>query len=166
MPGRTALKVYQRYQSSLQATNAVDFGDLIVRVAELFHKRPDILNMYAGRFRHILVDEFQDTNPAQYHLLRLLASVHGNLCVVGDDDQSIYRWRGAEVDNILDFPKHFKGTKVVRLEQNYRSSGRILAAAHAIIEKNERRAEKKLWTAAGEGVCELDPGKALARLGL
>src|SRR5205807_513738 len=129
----------------------VDFGDLIVRVAELFHKRPDILNMYAGRFRHILVDEFQDTNPAQYHLLRLLASVHGNLCVVGDDDQSIYRWRGAEVDNILDFPKHFKGTKVVRLEQNYRSSGRILAAAHAIIEKNERRAEKKLWTAAGEG---------------
>ena len=151
VPGRTALKVYQRYQSALQASNAVDFGDLIVRVAELFHKRPDILNMYAGRFRHILVDEFQDTNPAQYHLLRLLASVHGNLCVVGDDDQSIYRWRGAEVDNILDFPKHFKGTKVVRLEQNYRSSGRILAAAHAIIEKNERRAEKKLWTAAGEG---------------
>src|SRR5438309_6147323 len=151
VPGRTALKVYQRYQSALQASNAVDFGDLIVRVAELFHKRPDILNMYAGRFRHILVDEFQDTNPAQYQLLRLLASVHGNLCVVGDGDQSIDRWRGAEVDNILDFPKHFKGTKVVRLEQNYRSSGRILAAAHAIIEKNERRAEKKLWTAAGEG---------------
>src|SRR5207302_617470 len=111
----------------------------------------DILQNYAGRFRHILVDEFQDTNPAQYQLLRLLASVHGNLCVVGDDDQAIYRWRGAEVDNILDFPKHFKDTKVVRLEQNYRSSGRILAAAHAIIEKNERRAEKKLWTAAGEG---------------
>src|SRR5438132_90053 len=151
VPGKTALKVYQRYQSALQASNAVDFGDLIVRIAELFHKRPDILNMYAERFRHILVDEFQDTNPAQYHLLRLLASVHGNLCVVGDDDQAIYRWRGAEVDNILDFPKHFKGTKVVRLEQNYRSSGRILAAAHAIIEKNERRAEKKLWTAAGEG---------------
>jgi len=151
VPGKTALKVYQRYQSALQASNAVDFGDLIVRVAELFRKRDDILQNYAGRFRHILVDEFQDTNPAQYQLLRLLASVHGNLCVVGDDDQAIYRWRGAEVDNILDFPKHFKDTKVVRLEQNYRSSGRILAAAHAIIEKNERRAEKKLWTAAGEG---------------
>ena len=151
VPGKTALKVYARYQAALQASNAVDFGDLIVRVIELFKKRDDILQGYAGRFRHILVDEFQDTNPAQYQLLRLLASVHGNLGVVGDDDQSIYRWRGAEVDNILDFPKHFPGTRVVRLEQNYRSSGRILAAAHAIIEKNERRAEKKLWTAAGEG---------------
>ncbi len=151
VPGKTALRVYARYQAALQASNAVDFGDLIVRVVELFKKRDDILQGYAGRFRHILVDEFQDTNPAQYQLLRLLASVHGNLGVVGDDDQSIYRWRGAEVDNILDFPKHFPGTRVVRLEQNYRSSGRILAAAHAIIEKNERRAEKKLWTAAGEG---------------
>src|SRR5258705_4983762 len=151
VPGKTALKVYARYQAALQASNAVDFGDLIVRVIELFKKRDDILQGYAGRFRHILVDEFQDTNPAQYQLLRLLASVHGNLGVVGDDDQSIYRWRGAEVDNILDFPKHFPGTRVVRLEQNYRSSGRIPAPAHAIIEKNERRAEKKLWTAAGEG---------------
>src|SRR6202171_3273125 len=151
VPGKTALKVYARYQAALQASNAVDFGDLIVRVSELFKKRDDILQGYAGRFRHILVDEFQDTNPAQYQLLRLLASVHGNLGVVGDDDQSIYRWRGAEVDNILDFPKHFPGTRVVRLEQNYRSSGRILSAAHAIIEKNERRSEKKLWTAAGEG---------------
>src|SRR6266404_361106 len=151
VPGKAALSVYRRYQAALQASNAVDFGDLIVRVLELFKKREDILQGYAGRFRHILVDEFQDTNPAQYQLLRLLASVHGNLGVVGDDDQSIYRWRGAEVDNILDFPRHFPGTKVVRLEQNYRSSGRILAAAHAIIEKNERRAEKKLWTAAGEG---------------
>src|SRR6266478_4075184 len=151
VPGKTALGVYRRYQAALQASNAVDFGDLIVRVLELFKKREDILQNYAGRFRHVLVDEFQDTNPAQYQLLKLLASVHGNLCVVGDDDQSIYRWRGAEVDNILDFPRQFPGTKVVRLEQNYRSSGRILAAAHAIIEKHERRAEKKLWTAAGEG---------------
>jgi DNA helicase-2/ATP-dependent DNA helicase PcrA len=151
VPGKTALKVYARYQAALQSSNAVDFGDLIVRVIELFRKRDDVLQGYAGRFRHILVDEFQDTNPAQYQLLRMLSSVHENLCVVGDDDQSIYRWRGAEVDNILDFPRHFPGTKVVRLEQNYRSSGRILAAAHAIIEKNERRAEKKLWTAAGEG---------------
>jgi DNA helicase-2/ATP-dependent DNA helicase PcrA len=151
VPGKTAAKVYARYQAGLQASNALDFGDLIVRVVELFEKRQDVLQGYAGRFRYILVDEFQDTNPAQYQLLRLLSSVHGNLCVVGDDDQSIYRWRGAEVDNILDFPKHFAGTRVVRLEQNYRSTGRILAAAHAIIEKNERRAEKKLWTAAGEG---------------
>jgi len=151
VPGKTAAKVYTKYQSALQASNAVDFGDLIVRVIELFRKRDDILQNYASRFRHILVDEFQDTNPAQYTLLKLLAGVHGNLCVVGDDDQSIYRWRGAEVDNILDFSRTFQGTKVVRLEQNYRSSQRILSAAHAIIEKNERRADKKLWTAAGEG---------------
>jgi DNA helicase-2/ATP-dependent DNA helicase PcrA len=151
VPGKTALKVYAKYQAALQASNALDFGDLIVRVVELFKKRDDLLQNYAQRFRYILVDEFQDTNPAQYQLLRLLSSVHGNLCVVGDDDQSIYRWRGAEVDNILDFARHFPGTRTVRLEQNYRSTGRILAAAHAIIEKNERRAEKKLWTAAGEG---------------
>jgi DNA helicase-2/ATP-dependent DNA helicase PcrA len=151
VPGKTALKVYTKYQAALQSSNALDFGDLIVRVVELFKKRDDILQNYAQRFRYILVDEFQDTNPAQYQLLRLLSSVHGNLCVVGDDDQSIYRWRGAEVDNILDFAKHFPGTRTVRLEQNYRSTGRILAAAHSIIEKNERRAEKKLWTAAGDG---------------
>ena len=151
VPGKTASKVYTKYQSALQASNAVDFGDLIIRVIELFRKNEHILQNYASRFRHILVDEFQDTNPAQYVLLKQLSSVHGNLCVVGDDDQSIYRWRGAEVDNILDFPKAFPGTKVVRLEQNYRSSQRILSAAHAIIEKNERRAEKELWTAAGEG---------------
>ena len=151
VPGKTALKVYARYQAALQASNAVDFGDLIVRVIELFKLRPDIAAYYSGRFRHVLVDEFQDTNPAQYQLLRMLSSTHGNLCVVGDDDQSIYRWRGAEVENILDFGKHFAGTRVVKLEQNYRSTARILAAAHAIIEKNERRAEKKLWTQAGEG---------------
>jgi len=151
VPGRVSQKVYERYQRALQAASAVDFGDLIVRVIELFRKHPDIAQRYASRFRHILVDEFQDTNPAQYQLLRMLAEEHGNLCVVGDDDQSIYRWRGAEVDNILDFPRHFPGTRVVKLEQNYRSTGRILAAAHAVIEKNPRRAEKKLWTAAGEG---------------
>src|SRR6202171_5305157 len=103
VPGKTAAKVYTKYQAALQASNAVDFGDLIVRVVELFRKRDDILQNYASRFRHVLVDEFQDTTPAQYTLLKLLTSVHGNLCVVGDDDQSIYRWRGAEVDNILDF---------------------------------------------------------------
>ena len=151
VPGKAAHKVYARYQAALQASNAVDFGDLIVRVIELFKARPDIASYYSGRFRHVLVDEFQDTNPAQYQLLRMLSSTHGNLCVVGDDDQSIYRWRGAEVENILDFGKHFAGTKVVKLEQNYRSSARILAVAHAIIEKNERRADKKLWTQAGEG---------------
>src|SRR5207302_1612363 len=151
VPGRFSQKVYERYQQALQAAGAVDFGDLIVRVIELFRKQPEIAQAYSSRFRYILVDEFQDTNPAQYQLLRILAEEHGNLGVVGDDDQSIYRWRGAEVDNILDFPRHFPGTKVVKLEQNYRSTGRILAAAHAVIEKNPRRAEKKLWTAAGEG---------------
>ena len=151
VPAKAALRVYTKYQKQLQASNAVDFGDLIVRVIELFRKRPDVLQNYAGRFRHVLVDEFQDTNPAQYQMMKMLASVHENICVVGDDDQSIYRWRGAEVDNILDFPRNFPGTRTVRLEQNYRSTGRILAAAHSIIEKNERRAEKKLWTAAGEG---------------
>jgi DNA helicase II / ATP-dependent DNA helicase PcrA len=151
VPGRISQRVYDRYQRALQAASAVDFGDLIVRVIELFRRHPDILERYASRFRHILVDEFQDTNPAQYQLLRLLAEEHGNLCVVGDDDQSIYRWRGAEVDNILEFPRHFPGTRTIKLEQNYRSTGRILSAAHAVIEKNPRRAEKKLWTAAGEG---------------
>ena len=151
IPGRVSHRIYERYQRALQAASAVDFGDLIVRVIELFRKHPDLAERYSSRFRHILVDEFQDTNPAQYQLLRMLAEEHGNLCVVGDDDQSIYRWRGAEVDNILDFPRHFPGTNVVKLEQNYRSTGRILAAAHAVIEKNPRRTEKKLWTAAGEG---------------
>jgi len=151
VPGKVAIRVYDRYQRALQAGGAVDFGDLIVRVIELFAKHPEIEERYAERFRYILVDEFQDTNPAQYALLRRLAKVHGNLCVVGDDDQSIYRWRGAEVSNILDFPRHFPGTKVIKLEQNYRSTGRILAAAHAVIEKNERRSEKKLWTALGDG---------------
>lgn len=151
VPARSAKRVYERYQRGLQASNALDFGDLIVRVIELFKTHPEIAQSYAGRFRYILVDEFQDTNPAQYQLLRMLSAEHGNLCVVGDDDQSIYRWRGAEVDNILDFARHFPGTHTVKLEQNYRSTGRILAAAHAVIEKNPRRAEKKLWTAAGEG---------------
>ena len=154
VPAKSALRIYGRYQKALQASNAVDFGDLIVRVTELFEKHPDIKQRYASRFRHVLVDEFQDTNPAQYHLLKLLASPpdgHRNLCVVGDDDQSIYRWRGAEVDNILDFARHFPGTTVVKLEQNYRSSGNILASAHSVIEKNERRSAKKLWTAAGAG---------------
>src|SRR5205814_2143399 len=151
IPGRVSHRIYERYQRALQAASAVDFGDLIVRVIELFRKHAEAAQRYSSRFRHILVDEFQDTNPAQYQLLRLLAQEHGNLCVVGDDDQSIYRWRGAEVDNILDFPRHFPGTKTIKLEQNYRSTGRILSAAHAVIEKNPRRAEKKLWTAAGEG---------------
>ena len=146
VPGKTAARVYARYQQELQASQAVDFGDLIVRVLELFQKHKAIADRYAERFRYILVDEFQDTNPAQYSLLRELSSVHGNLCVVGDDDQSIYRWRGAEVSNIIDFPNHFPGCRVVKLEQNYRSSANILAAAHAVIAINEKRAEKKLWT--------------------
>ncbi len=152
VPAKTAARVYARYQQELQSSQAVDFGDLIVRVLELFSLRQDLAERYSERFRYILVDEFQDTNPAQYQLLKTLAKAHGNLCVVGDDDQSIYRWRGAEVSNIIDFPKQFPGCAVVKLEQNYRSSGNILAAAHAVIALNENRADKKLWTkdAAGE----------------
>ena len=105
VPAKTAARVYARYQLELQSSQAVDFGDLIVRVLELFSLRQDLADRYSERFRYILVDEFQDTNPAQYQLLKALARAHGNLCVVGDDDQSIYRWRGAEVSNIIDFPK-------------------------------------------------------------
>ncbi len=151
LPAKVAAKVYARYQQELQQSQALDFGDLIVRVTELFTRFPNIGDQYASRFRFLLVDEFQDTNPAQYQLLKRLEAGHGNLCVVGDDDQSIYRWRGAEVSNILDFPKDHPGCAVVKLEQNYRSSGNILTAAHAVIAKNPRRAEKKLWTAESAG---------------
>jgi len=151
VPAKTAARVYARYQQELQSSQAVDFGDLIVRSLELLTKHADLGEKYSQRFRYILVDEFQDTNPAQYQLLLALAKTHGNLCVVGDDDQSIYRWRGAEVSNIIDFPKQFPACRVVKLEQNYRSSANILAAAHAVIAKNERRADKKLWTQASAG---------------
>ena len=143
--------LYRAYQERLLAVNAADFGDLLLLCLELFKQNPDILAEYQRRFRYILVDEYQDTNVSQYLWLRLLAAGHKNICCVGDDDQSIYGWRGAEVGNILRFEQDFPGAKIVRLEQNYRSTGPILAAAGAIIANNEQRLGKTLWTEVSEG---------------
>ena len=142
---------YAAYQARLKTLNAVDFGDLLLHVLTIFRTHPDVLATWRGRFRHILVDEYQDTNTAQYLWLRLLAQEHRNICCVGDDDQSIYGWRGAEVGNILRFEKDFPGAQVIRLEQNYRSTPHILAAASAVIAANRERLGKKLWTEAAEG---------------
>jgi DNA helicase-2/ATP-dependent DNA helicase PcrA len=144
-------KLYAAYQERLKILNACDFGDLLMHVIHLFQSSPEILRKYHDQFRYILVDEYQDTNVAQYLWLRLLAQATKNICCVGDDDQSIYGWRGAEVGNILKFSTDFPGAKVVRLEQNYRSTGHILAAASAMIAANEGRLGKTLWTDAGDG---------------
>jgi len=141
-----AITLYGDYQARLTALNAADFGDLILLCLTLFQNNPDILSDYQRRFRYILVDEYQDTNVAQYLLLRLLAQSHKNICCVGDDDQSIYGWRGAEVGNILRFEKDFSGAKIIRLEQNYRSTSHILAASGGLISTNENRLGKTLWT--------------------
>ena len=142
---------YEQYQKRLLELNAVDFGDLLMHLVTIFQTHEDVLNQYQRWFRYILVDEYQDTNVAQYLWLRLLAGGHKNICCVGDDDQSIYGWRGAEVGNILRFEKDFPGAKVVRLEQNYRSTPHILAAASNVIAGNEGRLGKDLWTASEEG---------------
>jgi DNA helicase-2/ATP-dependent DNA helicase PcrA len=148
----TAQKVYRKYQQLLRAANAVDFGDLLLLLVELLRTNEEVRLRYQRRFTHVLVDEFQDTNPVQYELLQLLAPPPAsNVVVVGDDDQSIYRWRGAEVDNILGFPAVYPGCKVVKLEQNYRSDQTILEAAHAVISKNRRRMDKKLWSSRAKG---------------
>jgi len=146
-----AAALYQRYQERLAAQNACDFGDLLLHVLTLFQQNVDILKLYQARFKYILVDEYQDTNVAQYLLLRLLAQGHRNICCVGDDDQSIYGWRGAEVDNILKFEDDFPGAKVVRLERNYRSTSHILGAASSLIAHNEGRLGKTLFTEGNEG---------------
>ncbi|PRY25983.1 Rep family ATP-dependent DNA helicase [Aliiruegeria haliotis] len=143
--------LYAAYQQRLRTLNAVDFGDLLLHVVTIFQKHDDVLEQYQRWFRYILVDEYQDTNVAQYLWLRLLAGGHKNICCVGDDDQSIYGWRGAEVGNILRFEKDFPGATVVRLEQNYRSTAHILAAASGVIEANQGRLGKTLWTAADGG---------------
>ncbi len=143
--------LYEKYQKRLQIVNACDFGDLLLHVITLFQAHPDVLKEYHNQFRYILVDEYQDTNVAQYLWLRLLAQAHRNICCVGDDDQSIYGWRGAEVGNILRFSDDFPGARIVRLEQNYRSTGHILAAASALISANEDRLGKTLWTDSGDG---------------
>ena len=144
-------ELYEQYQKRLKQLNAVDFGDLLLYCIEIFKKNQDILKKYQSFFRYILVDEYQDTNVAQYLWLRLLAGDHKNICCVGDDDQSIYGWRGAEVGNILRFEKDFPGATVIRLEQNYRSTPHILAAAAGVIATNEGRLGKKLWTSLETG---------------
>ncbi|MEP4052377.1 MAG: UvrD-helicase domain-containing protein [Litorimonas sp.] len=141
-----AIIVYKTYQDRLKVLNAADFGDLLLHNLTLFQNNPDVLNRYHSKFRYILVDEYQDTNVCQYLWLRLLAQGSNNVCVVGDDDQSIYGWRGAEVDNILRFETDFKGAKVIRLERNYRSTEHILAAASGLIASNQDRLGKTLWT--------------------
>ncbi|WP_167803297.1 ATP-dependent helicase [Pseudoroseicyclus tamaricis] len=148
---RRGVELYAQYQARLRDLNAVDFGDLLLHMLTIFQEHEDVLAQYQRWFRYILVDEYQDTNVAQYLWLRLLAQSHKNICCVGDDDQSIYGWRGAEVGNILRFEKDFPGAKVIRLEQNYRSTPHILAAASGLITANKGRLGKTLWTDAEEG---------------
>ena len=149
--GQASVEIYRRYQEALRRAGATDFGDLLVRPLKMLEQEPDLRKRWAGRFRQLLVDEFQDTNQTQYRLIQLLAGERRNVCVVGDDDQAIYRWRGADVENILGFDRAFSGARVVKLEQNYRSTGRILEAAHAVISRATQRREKKLWTESGPG---------------
>ena len=149
--GKVAARVYTRLQERLKAANAFDFDDLLVYAYLLLKNHPDVLSAYQQRFRYIMVDEYQDTNHAQYEITRLLAAGHQNLMVVGDDDQSIYSWRGADIRNILEFEGDYPAAATVKLEQNYRSVGNILAAANAVIANNRQRKEKRLFTAAGDG---------------
>ncbi|MCR5477083.1 MAG: DNA helicase PcrA [Lachnospiraceae bacterium] len=144
-------RAYREYQDQLKRSNALDFDDIILLTVKLFKEYPEILNNYQERFRYIHVDEYQDTNTAQFELIRLLADKYRNLCVVGDDDQSIYKFRGANIRNILDFEAHYPEATVIRLEQNYRSTANILNAANAVIRNNESRKEKTLWTEQEEG---------------
>lgn len=144
-------EIYQEYQKQLKKNNAMDFDDLIVKTVELFQNNPDVLNYYQERFKYIMVDEYQDTNFAQFKLISLLAAKYKNLCVVGDDDQSIYKFRGANIENILGFEDTFPGARVIKLEQNYRSTQNILNAANGVIRHNRGRKDKTLWTANDEG---------------
>lgn len=143
--------VYEEYEKQMRANNALDFDDLLVKTVQLFKTQPDVLESYQERFRYIMVDEYQDTNKVQFQFVSILAGKYRNLCVVGDDDQSIYKFRGADIHNILDFENVFEDAKVIKLEQNYRSTGCILKAANAVISNNRGRKEKTLWTENGEG---------------
>ena len=149
--GSRIAKAYREYQATLKKNNALDFDDLIVKTVELFRADAQVLDSYQNRFRYIMVDEYQDTNTAQFELIRLLAGKYRNLCVVGDDDQSIYKFRGANIRNILDFEKVYPEAKVIKLEQNYRSTQVVLDAANAVIRNNTRRKNKALWTDKKEG---------------
>ncbi|HIV33649.1 MAG TPA: DNA helicase PcrA [Candidatus Blautia intestinigallinarum] len=148
---QAVIQVYKEYQAQLRKNNALDFDDLIMKTVELFQCNPDVLDSYQERFRYIMVDEYQDTNLAQFQFVSLLASKYQNLCVVGDDDQSIYKFRGANIENILGFERVFADTKVIRLEQNYRSTKNILNAANEVIQNNTERKAKTLWTENEEG---------------
>ena len=160
-------ELYTAYETELRRNNAFDFDDLLVEAVRQFQNHPEVLQKYQERFRYVLADEYQDTNRPQYLLCRQLAAGHHNICVVGDDDQSIYQFRGADIRNILDFERDYPDAKIVRLEQNYRSTGRILAAANAVIQHNQDRKGKELWTQAGEGdllqVVECDTDRREAR---
>ena len=161
------IRIYAAYQERLRRCNALDFGDMILQTVRLFEQFPDTLSRWQGRFLWMLVDEYQDTNPVQYRLIRLLAGERQNLCVVGDDDQSIYSWRGADIRNILEFEKDFPQVNVIRLEQNYRSTPTILQAAGAVVARNFGRKAKTLWTDNPDGEpirCErLESDRAEAR---
>lgn len=169
---RIISEIYERYQDKLKKNNALDFDDIILNTVKVLSENPDIRENYGLRFRYIMVDEYQDTNNAQYMLISLLAREHRNLCVVGDDDQSIYKFRGANIRNILDFEKEFADAVTIRLEQNYRSTQNILNAANAIIANNKGRKGKKLWTDKGDGdkivlyrsVNEHDEGEYIAQM--
>lgn len=143
--------LYDAYEKALKKNNAMDFDDLILNAVRLFERDEETLIKYQNRFKYIMVDEYQDTNMLQYRLVKLLAEKHRNICVVGDDDQCIYQWRGADIRNILEFEKDFPGAKVIKLEQNYRSTSNIIDAAHSVISRNEGRKSKKLWTTAEAG---------------
>lgn len=144
-------EIYREYQEQLKKNNAVDFDDIIGLTVKLFNEDKEVLKYYQERFRYIMVDEYQDTNRAQFNLIRLLAGGHGNLCVVGDDDQSIYKFRGADINNILDFEKYFNDAKIIKLEQNYRSTQKILDVANEVIKNNAGRKDKRLWTSVKDG---------------
>ena len=148
---KKAALVYSRYEKRLRETGAVDFDDLLLLVVRLFSEHPAVLAYYRNLWRCVLVDEYQDTNRAQYRIVRALTQEHGNICVVGDGDQSVYRWRGADIRNILDFEDDFPDAEVIKLEQNYRSTQTILSAANAMIENNRSQKPKHLWTDAGDG---------------
>ncbi len=143
---QSVAKVYEIYQSRLKTADAMDFDDMLCKTVELFQNCPDILEFYQNQFKYIMVDEYQDTNKVQYKFVSMLAAKYGNICVVGDDDQSIYKFRGATIENILSFENTFKGAKMIRLEQNYRSTQNILNAANGVISNNTMRKGKTLWT--------------------
>ena len=148
---KTVAKLYAEYEKTKKAAGALDFDDLLIEVVRLMREKPEVREKWRNKFKQILIDEYQDTNAAQYAIVKALIGDEQNICVVGDDWQSIYSWRGADFTNILNFERDFPGAKVVKLEQNYRSTGAILEAAHNVISKNVKRSDKKLWTAAGEG---------------